>query len=290
MIQTEHQEVNQPANQYIDGNKTVYLNVEKILRAATSITRKSDGISFELSLSDKAVYEVMRDSYFGYHSAGLIYYEDQEMIAARAGVSVPTVKRAIKKWRDLGLIEVNTIRTALGNKSNSYKITSLSLVLDDYVLTTPDLAGFNQRGAKIDSATQNLAVQAVPEPTEIPGSSPEEPDYFTGWDDVDPTVLEPAHSCEAGFIKDESRPATIHTEPPTATLNDIREFAYQHKAEFRGSCINIQRLIDVYETATGRVFNRQHHAALVNDGQLERYISDDGDIYDYATSSDDIVF
>ncbi len=256
MTKKEHHEVNQPANQYIDGSKTIYLNVEKILRAATSITRKLDGISLEISLSDKAVYEVMRDSYFGYHSAGLTYYEDQGMIAAKAGVSVPTIKRAIKKWCDLGLIEVNTIRTALGNKSNSYKITSLSHVIDDYVLTTPDLAGFNQHEHKTDRATQNLAVQPAPEPTEIPGSSPEEP----------------------------------KEDPSTATLNDIREFAYQHKAEFRGSCINVQRLIDVYETATGRVFNRQHHAALVNDGQLERYLSDDGDIYDYATSSDDIVF
>lgn len=272
MTQTEHQESNQPDNQYIDGSKTVYLNVEKILRAATSITRKLDRISFEISLSDKAVYEVMRDSYFGYHSAGLTYYEDQGMIAAKAGVSVPTVKRAIKKWRDLGLIEVSTIRTALGNKSNSYKITSLSHVIDDYMLITPDLAGFNQYEPKTDIATQNLAVQPAPEPTEIPGCSSEEPDYFTGWDDVDPTALEPA------------------TEPPTATLNDIREFAYQHKAEFKGSCINVQRLIDVYETATGRVFNRQYHADLVNDRQLERYLSDDGDIFDYATSSDDIAF
>lgn len=267
MNQTEHKELNQ-ANRYIDGNKTVYLNVEKILMAATSITRKLDRISFEISLSDKAVYEVMRDSYFGYHTTGLTYYEDQEMIAAKAGVSVPTVKRAIKKWRDLGLIEVSTIRTALGNKSNGYKITSLSLVLDDYVLTTPDLAGFNKLGPKTDRATQNLAVQPAPEPPEVP----EEPDYFTGWDDVDPTELKPP------------------TEPPTATLNDIREFAYQHKAEFKGSCINVQRLIDVYEMATGRIFNRQYHADLVNDRQLERYLSDDGDIFDYATSSDDIVF
>ncbi len=261
MTQTEHKEANQPDNQYIDGNKTVYLNVEKILRAATDITRKSDGISFEISLSDKAVYEVMRDSYFGYHSAGLTYYEDQGMIAAKAGVSVPTVKRAIKKWRDLGLIEVSTIRTALGYKSNSYKIITLSHVIDGYVLTTPDLAGFNKHEPKTDSATQNLAVQPAPEPPEV-----------TGWDDADPTALEPA------------------TEPPTATLNDIREFAYQHKAEFRGSCLSVQRLIEVYETATGRVFNRQYHADLVNDRQLERYLSDDGDIFDYATSSDDIAF
>jgi len=132
---------NQQINQYIDGNTTVYFNTEKVLQAATHITRKSDCLTVEISLADKAVYAVMRDSYFGYHSVGREYFEDQIMIAAKAGVSVASVKRAIKKLKSIGLIEVKTIRTAAGNSSNSYIITSLSFVIDCYMLTTPELAG-----------------------------------------------------------------------------------------------------------------------------------------------------
>ncbi|CAI1081861.1 Uncharacterised protein [Serratia quinivorans] len=188
------------------------------------------------------------------------------------GITKPTLKRITDHLEKIGLI---TVKRGVG-VNNGYTSLNVDEVLSLDFHSTSDSQWKGTRHEQPSDATQNLAVQPAPGPTEIPGGSPEEPkedpDYFTRWDDVDPTTLEPA------------------TKPPTATLNDIREFAYQHKGEFRGSCINVQRLIDVYETATGRVFNRQHHAALVNDGQLERYLSDDGDIYDYATSSDDIVF
>lgn len=196
-------------------------------------------------------------------------FPSHNKIADVFGISRDAAKDRIGALVAMGLIE----RVERVGSSNLYTVNDITSEM-----TTGRSYAENKgtRHEVTDRATQNLAVQPAPEPTEIPGSSPEEPkedpDYFTGWDDVDPTELKPP------------------TEPSTATLNDIREFAYQHKAEFKGSCINVQRLIGVYETATGRVFNRQHHAALVNDGQLERYLSDDGGIYDYATSSDDIAF
>ncbi|QBX68498.1 helix-turn-helix domain-containing protein [Serratia quinivorans] len=192
-------------------------------------------------------------------------FPSHNKIADVFGISRDAAKDRIGSLVAMGLIE----RVERVGSSNLYTVNDITPEM-----TTGRTYAENKgtRHEKSDSATQNLAFQSAPEPTEIPGCIPEEPDYFTGWDDVDPTALEPA------------------TEPPTATLNDIRGFAYQHKTEFRGSCLSVQRLIDVYETATGRVFNRQYHAALVNDRQLGNYLSDDGDIFEYATSSDDIAF
>ncbi len=268
MTKKEHQEVNQTKQ---------FLMVDYEILKINQIIHSGNTHKFTDSLKNLYCYLRNWPEAFPSHNK----------IADVFGISRDAAKDRIGALVTMGLIE----RVERVGSSNLYTVNDITSEM-----TTGRSYAENKgtRHEVTDRATQNLVVQPAPEPTEIPGSSPEEPkedpDYFTGWDDVDPTELKPPHSCEAGFIFDESRIATIHTEPSTATLNDIREFAYQHKAEFRGSCINVQRLIDVYETATGRVFNRQHHAALVNDGQLERYLSDDGDIYDYATSSDDIVF
>lgn len=229
-----------------------------------------NGNKQDFNLRDKSVYS--------YLLHWQVYGRDKEAhpslkrMVDDLGVSKGTLEKSITNLEKLGLLKkIKNI-----GYSNSYIVLPIDDVLSLTVGGPAESQWKGTRHEKSDRATQNLAVQPAPEPTEISGSSPEEPkedpDYFTGWDDVDPTELNPP------------------TEPSTATLNDIREFAYQHKAEFKGSCINVQRLIDVYEMATGRVFNRQYHADLVNDRQLERYLSDDGDIFDYATSSDDIAF
>ncbi|CAI2504432.1 Uncharacterised protein [Serratia ficaria] len=229
-----------------------------------------DGNKQDFNLRDKSVYS--------YLLHWQVYGRDREAhpslkrMVDDLGVSKSTLEKSITNLEKLGLLKkIKNIGYA-----NSYIVLPIDEVLSLTVGGPAESQWKGTRHEKTDRATQNLAFQSAPEPTEIPGCSPEEPedepDYFTGWDDVDPTALEPA------------------TEPPTATLNDIRKFAYQHKTEFRGSCLSVQRLIGVYEAATGRVFNRQHHAALVNDRRLASYLSDDGDIFDYATSSDDIVF
>lgn len=250
MTQTENQEVHQTKQ---------FLMVDYEILKINQIIHSSNKYKFTDSLKNLYCYLRNWPKAFPSHNK----------LAEVFGITKRAAEERVGKLIDMGLIE----RTERPGTSNLYTVNDITSEM-----TTGRSYAENKgtRHEVTDRATQNLAVQPAPEPTEIPGSSPEEPKeesvYFTGWDDVDPTELKPP------------------TEPSTATLNEIREFAYQHKAEFKGSCINVQRLIDVYETATGRVFNRQHHAALVNDEQLDRYLSDDGDIYDYATSSDDIVF
>ncbi|WP_434460299.1 DUF6945 domain-containing protein [Serratia plymuthica] len=164
---------------YINGAKHKYASLEKILISTTSITRLSDNLRLDIDPYDKLVYLTMRDSFQGYKSVGLSYYEDQVDIAAAAGVSVSKLKKSIKKWSSMGLIDVLTIRTALGNKSNSYIVISFSDVSERYQLDCEER--FQQ---KIERARPILKIVPAPQAAEIPGINTVEPDYFSDWDDT----------------------------------------------------------------------------------------------------------
>ncbi|MBU3895273.1 hypothetical protein KH388_21510 [Serratia rubidaea] len=138
---------------YIDGNKHKYASFEKDLLATKSITRLSDNVKIEIDPYDKLIYMVMRDSFYGYKNAGLKYYEDQTDIAAKAGVSASKLKKSIKKWESLELITAKPIRTARGNKSNSYVVTSFSDVSEQYQLDAPQMV---EKEPSPGDATQNL--------------------------------------------------------------------------------------------------------------------------------------
>ncbi|MHA7848246.1 DUF6945 domain-containing protein [Serratia sp. D1N4] len=147
---------------YIDSNKHKYASIEKLLISTPSITRISDNLKMNIDPYDKLVYMTMRDSYYGYKNSGLVYYEDQKDIAAAAGVSLSKLKKSIKKWASLGLIEVTTIRTASGNKSNSYSVISFSDVSEFYQLDCAD-----RFKTQNDAAPSNLDDVPNPETAEL---------------------------------------------------------------------------------------------------------------------------
>ncbi|QPS86957.1 hypothetical protein I6G46_23005 [Serratia plymuthica] len=135
-----------------------------------------DGKKEDFNLRDKSVYS--------YLLHWQVYGRDKEAhpslkrMVDDFGVSKGTLEKSITNLEKLGLLKkIKNI-----GYSNSYIVLPIDEVLS---LTTGSPADSQWKGTrheKTDSATQNLAVQAAPEPTEI---TEEEPDYFTGWDDDD---------------------------------------------------------------------------------------------------------
>ncbi|CAI1114170.1 helix-turn-helix domain-containing protein [Serratia quinivorans] len=142
-----------------------------------------DGNKQDFNLRDKSVYS--------YLLHWQVYGRDKEAhpslkrMVDDLGVSKGTLEKSITNLEKLGLLKkIKNI-----GYSNSYIVLPIDDVLSLTVGGPAESQWKGTRHEKTDRATQNLAVQAAAEPTEIPGGSPEEseeePDYFIGWDDGD---------------------------------------------------------------------------------------------------------
>jgi len=101
-------------------------------------------------------------------------FPSHNKIADVFGISRDAAKDRISSLVVMGLIE----RVERVGSSNLYTVNDITPEM-----TTGRTHAENKgtRHEATDRATQNLAVQPAPEPTEVPE---EEPDYFTGWDDT----------------------------------------------------------------------------------------------------------
>jgi len=101
-------------------------------------------------------------------------FPSHNKIADVFGISRDAAKDRISSLVVMVLIE----RVERVGSSNLYTVNDITPEM-----TTGRTHAENKgtRHEATDRATQNLAVQPAPEPTEVPE---EEPDYFTGWDDT----------------------------------------------------------------------------------------------------------
>ena len=184
-------------NVYINGNVTPYANIEHLLREATRLTRKDNGVSEKLTPTDKMIYVEMRDKFFSYTSQGKEYYENHDQIAAAVGVGVATTYRSIKKWENLGLITRNQIRTKLGHLSNSYSVKSFSYEVENFFI----------EGVKGDISlpTSGLHGESQPEapPVEICEAMPEQESRIKAapQEEQHAMVLQPAEKHEPDAVR-----------------------------------------------------------------------------------------
>lgn len=159
MPQTEHKEPNQ--------NKPFLMVDYEILKINQII---HNGKKYKFTDSLKNLYCYLRNWPEAFPS--------HNKIADVFGISRDAAKDRIGALVAMGLIE----RVERVGSSNLYTVNEITTEM-----TTGRTYAENRgtRHEATDRATQNLAVQPAPEPPEIPGCSPEEPDYFTGWDDDD---------------------------------------------------------------------------------------------------------
>lgn len=142
-----------------------------------------NGKKEDFNLRDKSVYSyLLHWQIYGRDKAA---HPSLKRMVDDLGVSKSTLEKSITNLEKLGLLKkIKNIGYA-----NSYVVLPIDDVLSLTTGSPTESQWKGTRHEKSDRATQNLAVQPAPEPTEIPGGIPEEPeerpDYFTGWDDQD---------------------------------------------------------------------------------------------------------
>lgn len=154
MIQTEHKESNQTKQ---------FLMVDYEILKINQVIHNGKKNKFTDSLKNLYCYLRNWPEAFPSHNK----------IADVFGISRDAAKDRIGALVAMGLIE----RVERVGSSNLYTVNEITTEM-----TTGRTYAENKgtRHEQPSNATQNLAVQPAPEPPEVP----EEPDYFTGWDDT----------------------------------------------------------------------------------------------------------
>lgn len=112
-----------PSARQSENKPDLWIEHDRQLFSASSVTIKSTGEVIKLDHNLKAVFTYMIDQYNSYKSAKKAFYEDQRDIAAVCDVSPRTVYAAIKTLEKMGVLIVKGSK-----KSHAYTLICVSKV------------------------------------------------------------------------------------------------------------------------------------------------------------------
>ena len=106
-------------------NRT-FLKQDKQLNRSTTLTNTITGQVVNLSSTEKQLYTWFLDRYEFWKSLGKVFHDNQDFIAQENGVSERTIKRFLKDFVDVGVIDKGVGNGAGGSRnSNNYVVVNV---------------------------------------------------------------------------------------------------------------------------------------------------------------------